>query len=158
MMTILFIIFLILEFPMHNGFSMNHFDDHLGYAWFLLFMVLIPPLITIASILYALIRTKRWIKSELAEPYGRKWKCKRDGYFVVYFTLVLISYILSSANLMAQIFNEKYKSTALHHVWNILTIVDWISRLGATSFVLCFLAKMSRAIWSRRLPLEERNK
>ena len=54
-------------------------------------------LCTIFAISFSLIRIKRWITLELAEPFGRKWLCLQDGLFVIYLVLVWLIFVVDIA-------------------------------------------------------------
>ena len=54
-------------------------------------------LCTIIAISYSLVRIKRWITQELAEPFGRKWLCRQDGLFVIYLVLACLIFMVDIA-------------------------------------------------------------
>ena len=99
---VLYVLFFIIE--IFNGKTLT-FDlfvtDELEFGILEAFFTYVPSFITLFVIVYALIRIKRWIETELAEPYGRKWQCKRDGLFIIYFILVLISNLSQQVTLFA---------------------------------------------------------
>ena len=115
--------------------------------------------LTITMTLVALWRIKRWIKKELAEPHGRKWLCRRDGLFLIFLVLVCILFAVETFNGEQDFTSEEDKPDTiedetkweLRNVW--LTLFTVTSSL-ATMFILIFMIKMSRAVWSE-LPVEE---
>ena len=118
-----------------------------------------PVVITPAAIIYSLIRIKKWIESDLSEPYGRIWKCKKDGLFVMFLVLTTLLHVVGlSCFLVGN--NDFSDDSAFDHliIWNSLMILLILIQSLITGFILFFLAKMSRAVWSRKLPLEESNR
>ena len=118
--------------------------------------------LTIFITIIAILRIKRWIKRELAEPHGREWKCKKDGLFVIYLALVLILFMAETAIglLDFSVINQDDSVDSNEGKWvlvNISNILFTIFSFLATMFILIFMVKMSRAMWSE-LPDEEKSR
>ena len=94
-MTVLICLILIFELLFRSGLDWEFEKINSSVLSFIIVVILCSPLIlTPTAIIFGLCRIKKWIDSDLAEPYGRKWKCQKDGLFLVFLILTLILHIL----------------------------------------------------------------
>ena len=113
-------------------------------------------------ILKALLMIKKWIKNELDDL--RRWKCKRDGLFVLYLLSFSVLAIIEIAFFFLLAFTPildtlDYDQT--YHGNLIFVFMGFIyqqTNFFATVFALFMFERMSKAIWSKKLKEEQNNK
>ena len=65
-----------------NDTLFNFFDSMIYHSWVTLAefcTAYILYLASITSVSFSLFKIKKWISAELAEPFGRRWRCLKDG-------------------------------------------------------------------------------
>ena len=149
-----------------NDTLFNFFDSMIYHSWVTIVEFCTAYILYLASIIsvsFSLFKIKKWISAELAEPFGRRWRCLKDGLFLVYLALICLIFGIDVAigTLAIKLIQESPiagDSVDLKYMeYNELLIIFTTLTFLATSFILAFMIKMSRAVWSSDLPEEEMN-